>query len=133
MIFWDACAIIYFVEGASPWAERLFDTLEALRQPNQQHAISQLSILECRIKPRRERDDKTLARYDHFFSRTDLIIAPISSDVLARATDLRAFTGLKTPDAIQAATALALSQNPVFITNDASFARVAAFDLRLLT
>lgn len=41
--------------------------------------------------------------------------------------------GLKTPDAIQAATALALSQNPVFITNDASFARVAALDLRLLT
>ncbi len=49
------------------------------------------------------------------------------------ATNLRAFTGLKTPDAIQAATALALSQNPVFITNDASFARVAALDLRLLT
>jgi predicted nucleic acid-binding protein len=46
------------------------------------------------------------------------------------ATELRARTLLKTPDALQAASALSLSQACKFLTADAGFGRVAQLDVR---
>ncbi|MFB6359654.1 MAG: type II toxin-antitoxin system VapC family toxin [Thiohalorhabdaceae bacterium] len=49
----------------------------------------------------------------------------LAERVLERATQLRADNGLKTPDAIQAASALALGEGVQFVTADQDFGRLA--------
>lgn len=132
MVFWDACAIIYFVEGAAPWLDRLLPLLDRLDQAHAGHAVSTLSLLECRVKPLREQDAATLARYERFFSRRDLVEIPMTREIILHAARIRAMHGLKTPDALQAASAMSLPGETVFLTNDAMFDRVPGLTTRLI-
>lgn len=45
---------------------------------------------------------------------------------------LRAHYGRKTPDALQAASAIAIPGAPLFVTADAGFTKVADLDVRLI-
>lgn len=132
MLFWDACAIIYFVEGVDPWANQVTGLVHTLDREHDGHAVSQLSLLECRVKPLRDQNAAILARYERFFSRSDLVQVPISREIVLEAARIRAARNLKTPDALQAATALSLSPGVTFLTNDDGFARVPGLDIRLL-
>lgn len=132
MVFWDACAIIYFVEGAAPWLDRLLPLIDRLDQAHVGHAANTLSLLECRMKPLREQDAATLARYDRFFSRRDLVEIPMTREIVLHAARIRAMHGLKTPDALQAASAMSLPGETVFLTNDAMFDRVPGLTTRLI-
>jgi predicted nucleic acid-binding protein len=69
-------------------------------------AVSDLSRLECRVRPLRDGQHETLALYDAFFSADDLTIVPLSPKILDLATSIRARTKLRTPDALQAACCL---------------------------
>jgi predicted nucleic acid-binding protein len=62
---------------------------------------------------------------------TDVKLIPISQQVLERAAKLRAAIGLKTPDAIHAATALEY-RSASFITNDPAFGRVTGLSVQVL-
>jgi predicted nucleic acid-binding protein len=59
-------------------------------------------------------------------------LQPITLPILEAAARLRATTGLKTPDAIHAATALA-AHNTLFLTNDSDFRRVPGLPVTLLS
>lgn len=125
-LFLDAWAIIYFVEMAEPHYTKFADKLYTVRKKhkNATFAASQLSILECRIKPLREKNEELLDRYQHFFCETDLLLLPLTSYILEVATELRAFLNLRTPDAIQAASALSIDDDIIFITGDSSFNKI---------
>lgn len=114
----DACTIIYLVEGSEPFHRLTVDRLLRHREGSGSVLVSsRLSRLECRTKPTREEDSETLALYDEFFSPGGLVLAPISEDVIERATILRAehrFIG--TPDAIHLATAM-IERAQVFPTS----------------
>lgn len=62
---------------------------------------------------------------------TNVRTVPILQSVLERAASLRAETGLKTPDAIHAATALG-EGCAHFVTNDAAFRRVPGLNVTVL-
>jgi predicted nucleic acid-binding protein len=134
LIFLDACAIIYMIEGADPWATRLRNTLIRLREddPDIGVAVSDLSRLECRIRPIRQGQHDLLALYDAFFSTDDLTIVPLSPKIIDLATSIRARAKMRTPDALQAACCLSLPQSCRFITNDAAFEREPALDILLI-
>lgn len=122
-IFLDACAIIYWVEGAEPFYSKFISKLEELAHKHPHHTlmISRLSLLECLTKPLREQNKKTLAIYQHFFKLPDLFILEIDSQVIDLATQIRAHYNLHTPDAIQAASCLATHRPHLFLTNDKCF------------
>lgn len=124
MLFWDACTIIYFVEARDPWHAALVEQLRELGEDHTRHAVSQLSLLECRVQPLRDRDQRTLADFDRFFAAADLHQVPLSEPVIRHATELQATYNLKTPDALQAASALSLPGDVLFLTNDARFSRL---------
>lgn len=124
MLFWDACAIIYFVDNIEPWASRLANRLLELDDRVAGHAVSELSLLECRVKPLREQNADVLAAYDRFFSRRDLLHVPVGKGVIREAARIRAAHNLKTPDALQAACALSVPGEVLFVTNDRRFDRV---------
>jgi predicted nucleic acid-binding protein len=134
ILFLDACALIYRVEEVAPWNQRLAKLLATYRRKHADLslAISRLSRLECRVQPVREGNAELLARYETLFSAPDLHTVEIDANVIEGATQIRARFGLRTPDAIQAASCLALDAKHVFLTNDRSFARVPGLSLASL-
>jgi len=122
-LYFDACAIIYGIEGAPPVREAALRFVEQAEATSDGLVItSQLSRLECRVKPLRDGAMDVLARFDAFFSRHRLLLAEVSAGVIERATELRAQHGFKTPDAIHLATALVQAAD-VFLTGDAGLRR----------
>jgi predicted nucleic acid-binding protein len=132
--FFDASALIYLVEGNPPFAEKLRTELLrwAKRHPDAGTAVSRLSWLECRVRPAREGDHSTLAAFDAFFARPDLVWVELTRDVVELATAIRVRHGLRTPDALQAASCLQIGAGHVFLTGDAAFERIAGLNVRRL-
>jgi predicted nucleic acid-binding protein len=133
--FLDASAVIYLIEGAEPFASRV---RAELGRAAQQHrslglAVSRLSWLECRVGPARARDTAALAAYDAFFDRPDLGWIELSQTVVELATAIRVAHGLRTPDALQAASCLQLGAAHLFFTGDSGFTRVEGLDVHRLT
>lgn len=132
--FLDANALIYLIEGAEPFAGRVRDKLEiiACEHKDTRLAMSALSRIECRVGPMKSGDTRVLADYDEFFSRPDLVLVALSDNVIDLATAIRARHGIKTPDALQAASCLQLGSDHLFITGDRGFRRVAGLHVRVL-
>ncbi len=132
--FFDASALIYLVEGVPPFVERLRTGLSrwSRKHPDGAAASSRLSWLECRVRPARQGDRRTLAAFDAFFARPGLIWVELTRDVVELATAIGVRHGMRTPDALQAASCLQLGADHVFLTGDRSFEKVAGLNLRLL-
>ncbi len=131
-IFLDACAIIYQFEGSDAFRSATSRLLEALSkdQTEIEIAITRITMLECRVKPIKEKNEVLLAAYDDFFSKVQLV--ELSASVFERATQLRALYQLKTPDALQAAAALEWGDNVNFVTGDDVFSRIDSLNVQLI-
>lgn len=134
IIFLDANVIIYQVEGSANFHDRVLETVEELlrKHPRAGFAVSRLSVLECLVKPVREGSAAVIERYRAFFAASGLQVVDISSQVIETALLLRAHQGLRTPDAIQAASALSLNGPVVFLTGDKAFGKVAGLSVRVI-
>jgi predicted nucleic acid-binding protein len=133
-IFLDACAIIYWVEMSGPHYTRFADLLHDLRKKYKRpsFAVSHLSLLECRVKPLQERDENLLNRYQQFFCARDLTRVPISLDIIEKAAELRAFHHLRTPDALQASSAISIPDDIIFVTGDKNFKKIPKLEVLLI-
>lgn len=134
IVFFDASALIYLVEGAEPFASRVRAQLaRATRKyPKLGAAVSRLSWLECRVRPARNNELTTLAGFDAFFARPDLLWVELTQNVVELATVIRVKHGLRTPDALQAASCLQLGPQHLFFTGDAGFRKVAGLNVKVL-
>lgn len=88
-------------------------------------------MLACRVKPLGEGDAVLLKRYDDIFASVHIV--ELSVEEMDAATQLRARHGLKTSDALQAASALVASDRVLFVTADVGFAKVTGSNVRLVT
>jgi predicted nucleic acid-binding protein len=134
VLFLDAFAVIYLVEGVAPFATGLAALLKRQSGGNGTAplAVSELSRLECRAQPMRLGNAGLLRRYDEFFAADALVQIALLSPVIEMATLVRARDRLATPDALQAACCLSLGGKARFVTADASFQRVTGLDAILL-
>jgi predicted nucleic acid-binding protein len=132
--FFDASALIYLIEGAEPFAARVRKELAAAakRHPDLGAAVSRLTWLECRVRPMKGNDSAILAAFDAFFARPDLAWVELTRDVIELAAAIRVQTGLKTPDALQAASCLQIGVEHLFLTGDSAFKRVAGLNVKVL-
>ena len=132
--FLDANVIIYQMEGEEPFANRVRTALSDLAKadPKIGTCVSRLTWLECRVGPMKANNNVLLRKYDDFFALPDLIWIELTQTVVELATHIRAGSGLKTPDCLQAACCLQLGKDHVFLTGDAGFKRVAGLNLKLL-
>lgn len=135
MVFLDASAIIYLIEGDAATQAATRHTLAALRQPGRESplAVSALSRLECRVRPLREDDRGLLERYEAFFADPGLAVIALDVDVLDRAAELRAQYRLRTPDALQAASLLKADPQGHFVTGDHDFTAVPELRVQTVT
>jgi predicted nucleic acid-binding protein len=123
--FLDSSAAIYYFEGDANAQKAVRGVLLNLKNqyPACEIAVSRLGVMECRVKPLRENAHTLLAAYEAFFAQARIV--ELTAAVVDTATTLRASYGLKTPDALQAAGALSLGEDVVFVTADLGFARLS--------
>jgi predicted nucleic acid-binding protein len=135
IIFFDASALIYLIEGNEPFASRVRTELAALTKihPDSGVAISRLAWLECRVGPMKSNDARTLTAFDTFFANTNLIWIELNRDVVELAAAIRVRHGLRTPDALHAASCLQLGSDHLLLTGDAAFKRVEGLNAVVLT
>lgn len=106
-VYLDSCIVIYLVQASDPIREKVRLALIPPTGSAPQPHISSLTRLECRIWPLREGEPEVLAEFDRFFASRDLRRVRLTNAVLDAATELRARHGVKTPDALHLAAALA--------------------------
>lgn len=135
ILFFDASALIYLIEGHEPFASKVRGELAsaAKQNTNPGAGVSRLTWLECRVGPMKSNDITTLNAFDAFFARPDLQWVELTREVVELAAAIRVNHGLKTPDALQAASCLQLGADHLFLTGDSSFNRVAGLNVKLLT
>lgn len=108
MIYLDSGIIIRMLEGNDRVRLPIEERLASLDGTERVLVTSRISTLECRCKPLRENSFDLLSLYDRFFLAGEVLVREIDADVIRKATELRAFEGLRTPDAIHVATAMLL-------------------------
>lgn len=131
LIYLDANPVIYSVEKVSPYHSLLGPLWEASEIGQIEVKSSELTLLEVMVKPLREGDSELIALYDRIFTSSEIELLPITARVLRTAARLRATHGLRTPDAIHAATAITTNCLQ-FITNDSDFRRVPELKVTVL-
>jgi predicted nucleic acid-binding protein len=120
----DTAPLIYFIEKNplyTPWLGPFF---EAVERGNIQVVTSTLTLTEVLIHPFRQ-GNPTLARQysDILLNARNFTTVPVSPDIAREAASIRAAYGVRTPDAIQLATAI-LGGATAFLTNDAALASI---------
>ena len=114
----DTSLFIYFIEEAPRYLP-LIEPLFAEADTGKRELItSALTLLEVLVVPYRAGDRSLADRYEQILTRSRGIrVIDLSSEQLRNAAQLRAATGVKTPDALQLAAAMS-SDCSVFVTND---------------
>ena len=92
---------------------------------------SPILVIEALVKPLRDGNKEIELQYRELFASNAVRLRAASYQVFEDAARLRAETGLKTPDALHAATALRASC-ALFITNDTDFRRVQGLPIVIL-
>ena len=130
-IYVDANAIIYSVERIEPYRELLGPMWQEARAGQFTLASSELVVLETLIKPLREGNARLEMLFRSIFAAAEMDLIPATLAIWEDAARIRAASGLKTSDALHAATALSAGCT-LFITNDTDFRRVEGLPIVIL-
>ena len=117
LVYCDSAILIYWLDEAGPFQLRAEARMAGLQAAGDQVAISDLVRLECRVGPLKRGDAPALTTFDDFFARRDVRRAHLTGSVFDRAAQLRVDLGVKTPDALHLAAAIANGCD-VFLSND---------------
>jgi len=127
-LYLDTAIVIYDVERVVPFASRVQTRLSAA---NLEMVVSDLTRLECRVKPLREANHALVRAYDLYFDSVCAEVAPLTRQTLERAAALRAAYGFRTPDAIHLAVSIE-SNCGAFLTNDQQLVRCQEIPVEML-
>ena len=114
-IYIEAAPAIYLVQQVLPWWTAIRTRLTA---PGIVVVSSELTRMECLVKPLRANDARLVSDFDTFFSARVTELIPFSAVVFRKAAEIRARHNFKTPDALHLAAAVEGACD-VFLTNDA--------------
>lgn len=128
LLLLDSAPVIYFLEDHPKLAKRFTPLFAAHDAGRVRFATTTITICEVLTGPLKARDDLAVRRYRAVFDTWQLV--DLNADIAESAARLRASLGLRIADAIQVASALAISADAIVI-HDRDFGRVRA--LRVLS
>ncbi len=130
-VYVDTNTVIYTVEKIEPYKSFL-DSLWTAAQLGQVSIVtSEITWLETLVKPMRDNNIALESLYRAFLTAREVRLLPATLPIWEEAARLRAL-GLKTPDALHAASGLAVGCS-LFLTNDAAFQRVPGLPVTVLS
>ena len=114
----DTAIFIYFIEARTPFLEIIRPLFEEADSGRRELVTSVLTLLEVLVVPYRAGDIRLAERYEALLTKSRGVrLIDLGRDQLRSAAQLRAVTGVRTPDAIQLTSALRADCR-VFLTND---------------
>jgi predicted nucleic acid-binding protein len=126
----DSAPLIYLVEAHPTYRSRLQPFFDAVSRGRLRAVTSTVTLVEVLTRPLSVGDTALVARYESLLlDTTGLMTVPLSAVVAREAARLRAVYNLRTPDAVQLATAISEGAG-FFLTNDHGLTRVT--EIRML-
>ena len=115
----DTAPLIYFIEESPVYLPIVQPLFEALERGTLRAATSVLTLLEVLVHPLRQRNPQLAEQYrEILLNARGIMTLPLTPDIAESAARLRAEYTLRTPDAIQLATAVHAGA-AAFLTGDA--------------
>jgi predicted nucleic acid-binding protein len=124
----DSAPLIYLLDDHPVFAPGFLGLFELHESGRVQIAVSCVSVAEVLTGPLKQGQDALAKRYEKALAGFEII--PVTVEVAVTAARLRAGTGLRLPDALQAATALEIGA-AALVTHDRDFSKLQG--LRVLT
>ena len=124
----DTAPFIYLLEDHPDFASQFQGLFEAQARGHLRIALSTITLAEILVGPLRRGQDTLARRYERALAGFEVV--PVSAEVAATAARLRATSGLRLPDALQAATAIECGA-VALVTHDRDFSRLQG--LRVVT
>lgn len=123
---------IYYLEDHPVYAPLVQPLFESLEKGSTKGITSVITLLEILVKPKRVGDREAVRDYlDFLTTYPHLTIVEVDLELVDMASDLRAKYAVRTPDALQVASALRAGATG-FITNDPQLKRVTELEVLLL-
>lgn len=118
----DSAPLIYLLDDHPEFAPAFEGLFELHAQGTVHIAISTIALAEVLAGPFKHGQDVLAKRYEKALTTFDIV--PVSHEIAVTAARLRAATGLRLPDALQAATALEVGA-VALVTHDRDFSKLA--------
>ena len=129
----DTVIFIYFIEDHPKFLPAILPLFQEADQGKRELITSALTLFEVLVVPYRTGNRALAERYEALLTRSRGVrIVDISHDQLRAAAQLRAATGVKTPDALQLVAAIG-DGCTTFLTNDRRLPPVPGLRLADLT
>lgn len=119
----DTAPIIYWLEDHAKFGPRFQPLFEAHRNGDVRFAVTTITLAEVMAGPLQANDEALARRYRAILESWQVV--DLDSDIAESAARLRSSLRLKLPDAVQAASALAINADAL-VTHDRDFSRVKA-------
>jgi predicted nucleic acid-binding protein len=118
----DSPPLIYLLDDHPEFAIAFVGLFDLQADGRVQIAISTIAMAEVLAGPFKHGQDVLAKRYEKELANFEVV--PVSQEIAVTAARLRASTGLRLPDAIQAATTLEVGA-VALVTHDRDFSRLA--------
>ncbi|WP_008316924.1 type II toxin-antitoxin system VapC family toxin [Leptolyngbya sp. PCC 6406] len=128
----DTAPLIYLIEQNETYLELVRAFFGAMSQGEFQVVTSTLTLTEVLVHPLRSGNVELAGQYrDIFLDQENLFTLPVSVEIAEITAQLRATQNLRTPDAIQIASAMQ-GGAMFFLTNDIHLAAVSDLEVLVL-
>lgn len=121
LLLMDSAPIVYFLEQHPKLASVFKPLFAAHAAGHLRFAVTTVTIAEVLTGPLQAGDEELAERYRAIMESWDVV--ELDADIAANAARLRASLRLKLPDAVQAASAIAINADAL-VTYDRDFSRV---------
>lgn len=116
----DSAPLIYYIEEHATFMSLVEPFFEAMARGDFEVVTSTLTVTEVMVHPIRNKNDALATAYrEILLNAAHVRTMPVSAEIAEIASRLRAAHNIRTPDAIQVATAIAMRAD-FFLTNDAA-------------
>ncbi len=133
LVLFDSAPLIYYVEQHARYSKLAEELFEAVDSGNARGGTSVLTLVEVLTKPLRDGRNDIAEKYRSvLMDAVGMILYPIDEVLCERAARLRAkHDWLRTPDALQVATALEYRAD-LIVTNDRRWKRLKEIQVIVL-
>ncbi|MBF0199255.1 MAG: type II toxin-antitoxin system VapC family toxin [Planctomycetes bacterium] len=131
-IYLDTAPLIYLIEGQEVLANKVAEQLKNWVLNDATIGTSTLTLLELLVVPKKDKNESLVQKYRAMLS--ELLsepLIPMSEAIAERAAEYRASLLVKTPDAVQLATAT-YGGFDVFYTNDQQLKKCEEIEVLLI-